>query len=130
MYELRVEDSFSAAHSLRGYRGRCEALHGHNWKVEAAVRSGALDDLGMVMDFGDLKTALAGILDGFDHRHLNEDVSEFTEDGCNPTTENIARIIGTRLADELPRGVTVGAVRVWESDRSSAEWTPDDGRDG
>lgn len=125
MYELHVEETFSAAHSLRGYRGKCEALHGHNWRVEVSVRSARLDKLGMVMDFADLKAALRKLLDDFDHKHLNDDVPAFGEGGVNPTTENIATVIADGMAGQMPESASVSSVRVWESDRSSAEWTPE-----
>ena len=125
VYELHVEDHFSAAHSLRGYKGKCEALHGHNWKVEVSVRSPSLDKLGMVIDFTDIKTSLKCVLDRLDHKHLNADVAEFGEDGDNPTTENIARLIAGSIASSLPAGASVSRVRVWESEKCSAEWRPD-----
>jgi len=128
VYELHVEDQFSAAHNLRGYRGKCEALHGHNWKVAVSVRSNRLNRLGMVMDFADLKVALGGVIERLDHKYLNEDAKDFAPGALNPTSENIARVIGLALGPEMPRGVTVSRVRVWESDITSAEWTP--GRGG
>jgi 6-pyruvoyltetrahydropterin/6-carboxytetrahydropterin synthase len=120
MYELVVSDYFSAAHDLRGYKGKCEALHGHNWKVEATLAGAKLDSLGMVVDFTDVKKALAEILERYDHRYLNE-----TEDfkKINPTTENLARRIYERLAKALPKHVAVKSVTVWESERCCARYT-------
>ena len=125
MYELHVEETFSAAHSLRGYRGKCEALHGHNWRVRLTVRGARLGKLGMLMDFGDLKSALGRVLERLDHKHLNADCAEFGPSGANPTTENVARVIADAVAGELPDGVSVSGVRVWESDTASAEWFPE-----
>ena len=88
MYSLKVESSFSSAHNLRAYKGKCEELHGHNWKVEAAAESRDLDKIGMVMDFKLIKDELNRILDRFDHKYLNK-LKPF--DKINPTSENIAR---------------------------------------
>jgi 6-pyruvoyltetrahydropterin/6-carboxytetrahydropterin synthase len=120
MYELVVSDYFSAAHDLRGYKGKCEALHGHNWKVEVTVASEKLDSLGMVVDFMDMQKALGEVLERYDHRYLNE-----TEDfrTVNPTTENLARRIYEQLAGVLPRHVKVRSVAVWESEFCFARYT-------
>jgi 6-pyruvoyltetrahydropterin/6-carboxytetrahydropterin synthase len=119
MYELVVSDSFSAAHHLRGYKGKCEALHGHNWKVEATVASDKLDSLGMVLDFTDIKKALAEVLERYDHKYLNE-TADFSE--INPTTENMARMVYEHLGAALPRHVKVKSVGVWESERCCARY--------
>ena len=121
MYELSVEDHFAAAHSLRGYQGECERLHGHNWRVEVRLSAEGLDDLGMVLDFRDLKSALGAVLDELDHRHLNE-VPPF--DRLNPTTENLCRHIADRLREGLPAHVAVQRVTCWESERCSASYMP------
>ena len=120
MYELVVDTDFSAAHKLRGYEGACERLHGHNWRVQVVVKSQKLDRLGMVMDFKEVKSRLAQILDEFDHNYLNE-LDAFKEQ--NPTTENIAREVFDRLAALLDKGVQVGRVTVWESDKCGASYT-------
>lgn len=118
MYELIVEASFSAAHNLRGYEGACENLHGHNWRVEAAVASTKLDGLGMALDFRKLKAALKSVLERLDHKYINE-VTPFDKD--NPTAENISRFIYTELAKAAEGlGVRLARVRVWESDNASA----------
>lgn len=119
MYELTVETDFAAAHSLREYHGKCEKLHGHNWHVQAVLGAKKLDNLGMVMDFRDVKGLLGEILSDMDHGHLNE-LKEFQE--ANPTTENIARTLYRRLSRRLPQGVTVIKVTVWESDRCGASY--------
>lgn len=123
MYELTVEATFSSAHNIRGYEGLCENLHGHNWKVEAAVASKALDTLGMVVDFKVLKTMLNDILDPLDHRYLN-DVPPF--DKLNATAENIARHVFKELSKALKkkyRRARVTSVRVWESEKASAVYS-------
>ena len=119
MYEVCVRARFSAAHQIREYGGNCERLHGHNWLVEVAVRSDGLDELGMVIDFRDLKRALKEVLKKLDHRLLNE-VEPF--DRINPTSENIAEYIFERLCELLPEH-EVAWVRVWESEDSSATYS-------
>lgn len=121
MYELQVETEFSAAHNLRGYEGLCENLHGHNWRVETTVRSPLLNDLGMVMDFRDLKAALNAIMETLDHKYLN-DIPPFDKE--NPTTERLARHICETLAAQLPEHVEVARVTIWESARSCAAYIP------
>jgi len=121
MYELSVENEFAAAHRLVGYHGLCENLHGHNWRVETTVGSSVLNDLGMVMDFQDLKKAINDVLDQLDHKYLN-DIPPFDRD--NPTTERLARYVAERLDRRLPDTVRVQRVQVWESGRSSATYLP------
>lgn len=119
MYELQVEGGFAAAHFLREYKGKCENLHGHNWKVEVRLHSQKLDGIGMVMDFRQLKAILGEVLEKFDHRCLNE-LEEFRK--VNPTTENCARIIYTQIASKLPDGVSVCRVTCWENEKCAASY--------
>lgn len=120
MYELTVELSFSSAHSLRGYEGACENLHGHNWKVEVTVESAGLDNLGMVMDFKRIKSEAKKVIDALDHRFLNE-VPPF--ETVNPTAENIAAHIYSGVGASLNGGgIRVSRVKVWESDTSAASY--------
>ena len=127
MHEVAVEGQFSAAHRLREYHGDCERLHGHNWRVVAAVRAERLDPLGMAVDFRALKAALGAALAALDHAHLNADVPAFAERGANPTTENLARVIFERLSapGALPEGARPARVTVWESPGCSATYSPD-----
>jgi 6-pyruvoyltetrahydropterin/6-carboxytetrahydropterin synthase len=120
MYRLKIIDSFSAAHQLHGYAGNCEALHGHNWKVEVQVRGEHVNGIGIVIDFKDLKRLTKRILDQFDHGMLNE--HEAFRD-CNPSSELIARHVYRELARELPGGVAMEAVTVWESDNAAATYS-------
>jgi 6-pyruvoyltetrahydropterin/6-carboxytetrahydropterin synthase len=113
-YVIAVEDTFSAAHRLREYEGRCARIHGHNWKVRAFVESTGVNAAGMVLDFNILKTLLKDILEEFDHQNLN-DIPVLK--GMNPTAENIARTIFDRLAEKLPPGVLSRRIEVWESER-------------
>lgn len=119
MYELTVEASFSAAHNLRGYNGACENLHGHNWKVEVRVASGTLDDVGMVIDFRRLKAETNKLIEGLDHRYLNE-VAPFDRE--NATAENISRFIYLGLKERLGPGIKVARVTVWESENAAAAY--------
>ena len=121
MYQLDVESDFAAAHQLREYRGQCENLHGHNWRVRLSVRGDTLDASGMLIDFAVLKHELRDACRALDHRFLNE-LPPF--DRVNPTSENLARHLAEALAARLPAGVRVAAVRVWESDRASASYFP------
>lgn len=114
MYSLKVESYFSSAHNLRGYKGKCEELHGHNWKVEVTVAKRKLDKLGMVLDFKYLKKELDNILERLDHRYLN-DLPYFKK--VNPTSENIASYIYRNLKGIIAE---IQSVTVWESDNSSA----------
>ncbi|MDD2702527.1 MAG: 6-carboxytetrahydropterin synthase QueD [Candidatus Omnitrophica bacterium] len=114
MYIIKVEGNFSAAHNLRSYKGKCEELHGHNWRVEAAVVSETLDATGMVMDFNRLKMKLKNVLKQFDHTYINN-IPYFKK--VNPTSENIARYIYENLRSRLPGLKTV---TVWENSTSSA----------
>lgn len=118
MFEVMVKARFSAAHQLRGYRGKCEELHGHNWIVEVAVSSKKLNKQHMVIDFKDIKSALAKILEGLDHKLLNE-VPPFDE--INPTSENLAKYIFNEIKSAL-KNHKIAWVRVWESEDSAATY--------
>ena len=72
MFEVRVEADFAAAHFLRDYNGKCENLHGHNYKVYAHVRGNKLDEGGMLLDFSELKKTLRDVCALLDHYNLNE----------------------------------------------------------
>ena len=125
MYTLKVEGAFEAAHNLNGYPGKCAQLHGHNWVVEAVVKGRKLDDLGMLVDFKDIKQTLKDILERVDHHYLNE-LAPF-KDGVNPTAENLARIIFEELAGNeiFKRDSVLAAITVFESPKSSVTYTKD-----
>ena len=116
MYSIKVESSFSSAHNLRGYHGKCEALHGHNWKIEVEACQDKLDKTGMVMDFKHLKSKLNKVLKKLDHSYLNH-IPYFKK--VNPTSENISRYIYDSLRSGVPGLVSV---RVWENDSSCATY--------
>jgi 6-pyruvoyltetrahydropterin/6-carboxytetrahydropterin synthase len=120
MHRIKIVSSFSAAHFLRGYQGKCENLHGHNWKVEVVVVSETLDALGMVMDFSELKKLTSAVLEELDHKHLNE-LTYFTDD--NPSSENIARHIFNKLKEKLgKKNCNLEEISVWETDTSCASY--------
>ncbi len=121
MFKLSVKSEFSAAHNLRGYKGKCESLHGHNWKVEAVVVSEALDNIGMVLDFHKIKSALKNILDELDHKYIN-DIEYFKRE--NPTSENIARYVFNKLKSKFNKESRwLKEVIIWESDNCSAGYS-------
>lgn len=120
MFKVAVKLDFSAAHSLRGYKGKCEDLHGHNWKVEAVFASKKLDTKGMSIDFHEIKDWLRKVLDELDHKHLNE-ISYFKK--VNPTSENLAEYIYDKISCQLPVvSCQLKEVTVWESDNCSATY--------
>ena len=121
MYKLMIETSFASAHQLRGYKGKCENLHGHNWKVQAYVTADKLNEIDIAIDFHDLKKTVNEIVAQFDHKFLN-DIFPFTEK--NPSSENIARWIFDSLKKGLAsyENIKVSAVTVWESETASATY--------
>jgi 6-pyruvoyltetrahydropterin/6-carboxytetrahydropterin synthase len=120
-YELFITAEFSAAHNLRNYKGKCERLHGHNWRVDLRLAGSRLNKEGMLLDFVEAKHILAEVLDPFDHAYLNE-APPF--DRLNPSSENLARVIAGAVARRVPRGVRVASVTCWESTRCAATYTP------
>ncbi|UCD34636.1 MAG: 6-carboxytetrahydropterin synthase QueD [Nitrospiraceae bacterium] len=120
MFDLTIESQFSSAHQLRGYKGKCEDLHGHNWRVQVTVSSDRLNDIGIVIDFHDLKRITKEVLSPLDHAFLN-DVFPFTE--INPSSENIARWIYESIRKKIPdRNISLSSVTVWENETASATY--------
>ncbi|MDR2676549.1 MAG: 6-carboxytetrahydropterin synthase QueD [Endomicrobium sp.] len=116
-YKLSVTKSFSSAHFLRGYKGRCENLHGHNWKIRVVFYGNKLDNTGMLIDFTDIKKHFDKIISYLDHKFLNE-TSPF--DKINPSAENIASFILEKFKDIETENAKIYEVEVWESKSSSA----------
>ena len=116
MYSIKVEASFSSAHNLRGYKGKCESLHGHNWRVEVVAAKNELDKIGMVLDFKYLKGKLNVILEKMDHKYLNR-LPYFKK--VNPTSENIAKYIYSLLSSQV---TNLRSVTVWENNASCATY--------
>lgn len=98
MFELSVQTHFSAAHRLVGYDGACANLHGHNWEVEIFVRGSRLNNLGMLVDFRDIKTAIREVMKEVDHCDLNQLPAFLRE---NPTSENLAKYLHSKLGELL-----------------------------
>lgn len=126
MFEVCVEATFAAAHQLRNYKGKCENLHGHNYKVKVTVGGQKLNATGLVADFGEVKQVLREIVGRLDHRFLNE-IEPFIE--LNPSAENIALYFYQELDKGLKEGssevpIRVSEVIVWETDTSSAIYRP------
>jgi 6-pyruvoyltetrahydropterin/6-carboxytetrahydropterin synthase len=120
MYEITVTSHFSSAHRLRHLRGKCEELHGHNWKVQVSVVSNRLGKEGVVIDFGILKQKVENVLKPLDHVYLN-DLPFFSK--VEPSSENIARHIFDRLKTELKgQPGTLKKVTAWESETSGATY--------
>ena len=125
MYHARVEAEFSAAHFLSHYRGKCENLHGHNYRVRLWVRGGDLGEGGMLVDFSLLKKALKDVIARLDHSNLN-DMEIFQND---PSAERIARFIFENVKINLSElgveGSLLGAVDVFETNTGMARYEPD-----
>jgi 6-pyruvoyltetrahydropterin/6-carboxytetrahydropterin synthase len=125
-YRMTVETSFSAAHRIRGHAGLCQQLHGHSYRVVAQLVGDELDALGMLVDYADVKRALAEAVGAFDHGYLN-DLPEFAV--LNPTSEVLAQVLYQRLGaallatDDLRRRVRIAEVMVFESDRQGVAYT-------
>lgn len=121
-HEVMIQLSFSSAHYLRDYVGKCANLHGHNYKVEVHVRGQKLDRIGMLIDFADLKAATKKVVDYLDHRNIN-DLPPFDHE-INSTAEELAayflREVGAQLNDER---IQVFKVRIWETDNCVASCT-------
>jgi 6-pyruvoyltetrahydropterin/6-carboxytetrahydropterin synthase len=124
MFEVAVEQSFASAHALRNYKGRCENVHGHNWKVRVVIEGEKLDATGMLVDFLDVKSFMGEILDRIDHQFLNE-IPPF--DVVNPSAENIAEYFYQQLSGKLtdtPVPVRIREVKIWETEIQSATYRP------
>ncbi|UCH43771.1 MAG: 6-carboxytetrahydropterin synthase QueD [Dehalococcoidales bacterium] len=123
MYQITVEQHFDAAHFLRGYQGKCEAVHGHRFGVVVRLKTSRLDEVGLGYDFTVLKRHLADILSRFDHTCLN-DITPFDE--INPSSENIAASIYGELQPRVTTdSVSLSSVEVWESPQSGIAYSPD-----
>ena len=119
MYAIHIEDSFAAAHFLRRYEGKCENLHGHNYRVKLSIQAEALDKADLALDFTVAKKWLKEILETLDHKSLN-DLPMFAED--NPSAEKIAKYIYTQYRGLLPEGIKMSKVQIWETDRNSVSY--------
>lgn len=122
MFEISVDYTFAAGHALRGYHGKCENVHGHNYKVRVIVEGDGLNQAGLLMDFVDLRAAIKAMIEKWDHRFLN-DLPPF--DKLNPSAENMAMVFCQGIEPEVEKhALRVRAVTVWETDTTSATYRP------
>jgi 6-pyruvoyltetrahydropterin/6-carboxytetrahydropterin synthase len=121
MFEVTIEESFAAGHALRNYRGKCENVHGHNYRCQVTLQGQELDSIGLLVDFVELKRVVHSVLDRMDHQWLNE-FPPF--DAINPSAENMARYIYEEVHAGLQtkEGVCIFAVKLWETDTCSATY--------
>ena len=121
MFEISVEETFAAGHALRGYRGKCENVHGHNYRVQLTIEGPELDKIGLLVDFVEVKRLIRGVVDRLDHRFIN-DLPPF--DIVNPSAENLAKYFYDEIGARLASPVRLGQVRIWETDITSATYRP------
>ena len=122
MFELKILNHFSSAHQLTMVGEKCENLHGHNWRVEVCVKGEKLNEAGVLVDFGIIKTHVKAIMKELDHKFLNE-LPAFKDK--QPSSENLAIYIAERLKEMMAEpGVKVSRVTTWESDDASATYYP------
>lgn len=126
MFEVTVEHSFAAGHSLREYKGKCENVHGHNYRVQVTIEGEQLNRIGLLVDFVELKRAVRQVAERLDHQWIN-DLEPFTT--LNPSAENIAKYIydEVKAALELTssaNNVRIARVKLWETDTSIAVYRP------
>lgn len=124
MFEVSVEQTFAAGHALRNYKGKCENVHGHNFRVQVVIEGERLDETGLLVDFIDVKDAMRAVIDRLDHVFLN-DIPPF--DVKNPSAENIAEHFYEEMSRRLaatPVPIRIREVKVWETDIQSASYRP------
>jgi len=124
MFQVSVEDTFSSGHALRGYKGKCENVHGHNYRVRLTIEGPQLDAIGLLVDFTHLKKIMREIMGRLDHQFIN-DLEPFRT--VNPSAENMARYFFEETAKqltELPPGARLTEAAIWETDTSSATYRP------
>ena len=124
MFQVSVEDTFSSGHALRGYRGKCENVHGHNYRVRITVEGSQLDSIGLLVDFTLLKQVMREIIGRLDHQFIN-DLEPFRS--VNPSAENLAKYFYDEMQrglTNLPPGARITAATIWETDTSQATYSP------
>jgi len=124
MFEISVEETFAAGHALRGYRGKCENPHGHNYRLRITLRGPQLDHTGLLYDFVHLKQVMHAVIDGVDHKFLN-DQPPF--DTINPSAENMAKYFYEEIERQMHpngNGAAIWRVDVWETDTTRASYWP------
>ena len=122
MFEVSVEQTFAAGHALRNYHGKCENVHGHNYRVRITMAGPKLDEAGLLVDFVEIKDLMGGVIDYLDHQFMN-DLPPF--DSINPSAENIAKYFYDQVTAGLKPGeVRISEVKIWETDTSAAVYRP------
>jgi 6-pyruvoyltetrahydropterin/6-carboxytetrahydropterin synthase len=132
MFRVTREIDFCYGHRLLDYEGKCRHLHGHNGRAEIVLEGPALDEKGMLVDFGEIKRRVQEWVDAnLDHtmllraddpilpllRERGERVFVMAE---NPTAENIARLIYEKAVDA---GLPVLEVILWETANCHAAYS-------
>jgi 6-pyruvoyltetrahydropterin/6-carboxytetrahydropterin synthase len=120
MFEVSVEEVFPAGHALRNYHGKCENVHGHNYRVRVTVEGPNVDENGLLIDFGEVKRLVRAVKDRLDHQFLN-DLPPF--DSINPSAENIAKYFYDEICGKLSTG-KLQEVKLWETDVACATYRP------
>ena len=126
MFEVSVEETFSAGHALRGYKGKCENVHGHNYRVQVTLEGPQLDAIGLLIDFTELKRVIRNVIHRLDHQFIN-DLEPFTT--VNPTAENMAKYFYDEVTGQLkglPGGARVTDIVIWETETARARYRPGD----
>jgi len=124
VFEIFVEETFAAGHALRGYRGKCENPHGHNYRLRITLQGPELDQTGLLYDFVHLKQVIHTVMEGVDHKFLN-DQAPF--DKLNPSAENIAKYFYEELSKQISvnsNGASITRVDIWETDTTRASYMP------
>ena len=124
MFEVCVEETFAAGHALRGYKGKCENVHGHNYRVCLTLEGPELDAVGLLVDFVHVKQVIKNVIAAVDHKFLN-DFAPF--DTVNPSAENIAKYFYDEVSKQMraaPNGARIASITVWETDTTAATYRP------
>src|ERR1700730_3916837 len=128
MFQVSVEETFSSGHALRGYKGKCENVHGHNYRVQITLEGPQLDSIGLLVDFTHLKQVIREIIKRLDHQFIN-DLEPFTS--INPSAENLAKYFYEEVISkgkELQQGARVTDAVIWETDTAFARYRPAAGK--
>jgi 6-pyruvoyltetrahydropterin/6-carboxytetrahydropterin synthase len=126
VFEVTVEQSFSAGHALREYKGKCENVHGHNYRVQVTVEGEQLNRIGLLVDFVELKRVVREIIAYLDHQFIN-DLEPFTR--INPSAENMAKYFYDEVAVRMKpstegTAARIAQIKIWETDTSIAVYRP------
>lgn len=126
MFEVTVEQTFSAGHALREYKGKCENVHGHNYRVQVTVEGEALNSIGLLVDFVELKRVVREVMAYLDHQFIN-DLEPFTR--INPSAENMAKYFYDEVSSRMVHAMKdtparISQIKIWETDTSIAVYKP------